>query len=145
MDEGSAAVMTEYVLEEKRLRAKLGVLEQQLVEPEARLDKAKAILLKAKAAYEQALEVVKPLRSDKTLLEGELQLLEEKKQKLRMEMRMQEAGQIRPGTSEFVEQMSQLVGSPEELALRKATKDAEADEALARLKGKMNGGKDGAQ
>lgn len=139
MDEGSKLVMTELVLEEKRLRAKIALLDKQLEEPEAKLAKAKAILLKAKAHFEQCLEAVKPLRSDKILLEGELEILEAKKAELRVESRLMAGGGLRPGTQQLVEQMSERVGaSPEELAVKKAARELEADQALEALKAKMD-------
>ena len=91
-DEGSKLEMTELILEEKELEAKLAVVEQKLEAPMARLKKAKEIYDKAKAALEGAIDEVKPLKSEKTLIEGELELLAEKKSKLRQEVRLQEAG-----------------------------------------------------
>lgn len=136
-DEGTQLEMTELVLEGKELQAKLAVLEQRLAEPMMRLAKAKQLLTRAKAAYEVCLEEVRPLRSDKILLEGELERVEEAKSKLRVESRVAEGGGIRPGTAAFVEQMSEAVGSPEEIALKKANKEAEVDVALAALKAQL--------
>lgn len=138
-DEGSRLEMTELVLQEKELRAKLEALEEALREPEAKLEKAKAILLKAKAAYEEAAEVVRPLRSEKVLAEGELELVLEKKAKVRQAARMLEAGGIRPGTAELVEGMNRLAGDPEEASLKKAAKELDVEDALAALKKKLEG------
>lgn len=136
-DEGSQIEMTELVLQEKEARAKLATLDAALAEPEQRLAKAKALLLKAKAAYEGCLEAVKPLRSDKILVEGDLELIEEKKREVRMQARMIAGGGIRPGTQEAVEALQELAGDPAEAKLRQATSEAAADQALAALKAKM--------
>jgi hypothetical protein len=136
-DEGSQFEMTELVLQEKEARARLVAIDAALVEPEARFEKAKAILLKAKAAYEACLEDVKPLRSDKILVEGELELIEEKKREVRMNARLIAGGGIRPGTQEAVEALQELAGDPAEAKLRQATKEAAADQALAALKAKL--------
>jgi hypothetical protein len=140
MEEGFRLEMAEYIRQENELKAKLGVIVEQLKGPEEKLAKARAILLKAKAAYEQILEEVTPLRSDKTLLEGELTLVEEKKSKLRQEALFQRGGGgVRPGTGALVEQMNQLGGDPEEARMRKEVAAANAAEALAALKAKMGG------
>jgi hypothetical protein len=136
-DEGSQIEMTELVLQEKEARAKLEAIEAALVEPEQRLEKAKALLLKAKAAYEGCLEAVKPLRSDKILVEGDLELIEDKKREVRMQARMIAGGGIRPGTQEAVEALQELAGDPAEAKLRQATKDAATEQALAALKAKI--------
>ncbi len=138
-DEGSQLEMAEYILQEKELKAKLAVVQQKLQAPVAKLKKAKMILAKAQAAYDAALAEVKPLLSDKTLLEGELEILEGKKSRLRQEARFAEGGggALRPGTQEFVQQMSDLVGDPAELEAKKAAKEMAADQALAALKAEM--------
>lgn len=140
MEEGFRLEMAEYIRQENELKAKLGVIVEKLKGPEEKLAKARAILLKAKQAYEQILEEVTPLRSDKTLLEGELVLVEEKKSKLRQDALYQRGGGgIRPGTGAFVEQMNQLAGDPEEARMRKEVAAANAADALAALKAKMGG------
>ena len=136
-DEGTQLEMTEYILMEKELRAKIEALEARLVEPEARLDKAKALLLKAKAAFEGILEEVRPLRSDKILLEGELESVLEKKAQLRIEARVAEGGGIRPGTSQLVEQMNEIAGDPEEARIKREAQALDVDAALAALKADM--------
>jgi len=138
MEEGFRIEMAEYIRQENELKAKLGVLAEQMKGPEEKLAKARAILLKAKTAYEQILEELTPMRSDKTLLEGELTMVEEKKSKLRQEALFQRGGGgIRPGTGALVEQMNQLGGDPEEAKMRKEVAAANAAEALAALKAKM--------
>jgi hypothetical protein len=138
MEEGFRMEMAEYIRQENELKAKLGVLAEQMKGPEEKLAKARAIVLKAKAAYEQILEELTPMRSDKTLLEGELTMVEEKKSKLRQEALFQRGGGgIRPGTGALVEQMNQLGGDPEEAKMRKEVAAANAAEALAALKAKM--------
>lgn len=136
-DEGSKLLMAELLLQEKELRAKIGAIDAQLEEPLARLARARAILVKAKAAYEQILGEVKPLQSDRILLEGELQLVAEKKTEARMEARRIEARGVRPGTQQFVEQMNQLAGDPEEAKLHKATAALDLEAELAALKSQM--------
>ena len=138
MEEGFRLEMAEYIRQENELKAKLEVIQEQLKAPEEKLAKARAILLKAKEAYEAFLEDVTPLRSDKTLLEGELTMLEEKKSKLRQEALFQRGGGgIRPGMGAFVEQMNQLAGDAEEAHMRKEVAAANAADALAALKAKM--------
>ncbi len=138
MEEGFRMEMAEYIRQENELKAKLGVLAEQMKGPEEKLAKARAILLKAKTAYEQILEELTPMRSDKTLLEGELTMVEEKKSKLRQEAAFQRGGGgIRPGTGALVEQMNQLGGDPEEAKMRKEVAAANAADALAALKAKM--------
>lgn len=139
MEEGFRLEMAELIRQENDLKAKIGVLEQKLEAPEAKLAKAKEIVLKAKAAYEACLEAVKPLRSDKTLLEGELQLVEEKKSKLRQEAAIARGGGtgLRPGTGQLVEQMNAIAGDAEEANMKKEVKAADALAALEELKRKM--------
>ncbi|MFT7581019.1 MAG: multidrug resistance efflux pump [Myxococcota bacterium] len=138
MEEGFRMEMAEYVREEKELKAKLGVIEHNLEKPMQKLLKAKAIVEKAKAAYAQMLAEVKPLHSDKVLLEGELELLSEKKSKLRTEaMRARGGPGMRAGTTAFVEQMEELGGDAATAEMKEAIKDADAEAALAALKKKM--------
>ena len=92
-------------------------------------------MLKAKAAYEQILAEVKPLRSDKTLLEGELELLSDKKAKLRHEAALARGGYgMRPGTGALVEQMNAIAGDATEHQLQKETRAMDAAAALEALK-----------
>ncbi len=140
IDEGSQLEMTELVLEEKEIKAKLGVLDQRLAEPERRLLKAKQLLLKAKSAYESILEEVRPLRSDKILLEGELERVHEAKSKLRVEARLLEGGGVRPGTQAFVDQMNEVAGDPEDARIAKAADELDLDAALAALKQRSRDG-----
>lgn len=141
MEEGFRMEMAEYIRQENELKAKLGVLAEQMKGPEDKLARARAILLKAKAAYEQILEELTPMRSDKTLFEGELTMVEEKKSKLRQDALFQRGGGggMRPGTEALVEQMNQLGGDAEEAKMRKEVAAANAAEALAALKAKMGG------
>lgn len=141
MEEGFRLEMAEHIKQEQELKAKLGVLLENLKKPEERLAKAKEILLKAKAAYEQILAEVTPLRSDKALIEGELQLIEEKKSKLRQEALYARGGAgMRPGTQAFVEQMNELAGDAETAQMKKEVAAADAAAALEELKRKMGGG-----
>ena len=137
MNEGDHLEMTELVLQEKELKAKIGVLDERMKEPVEKLRRMRAILDKAKAAYQASLDAVKPLQSDKMLLEGELELLLEKKSVLRQEARMRESGGIRPGTAALVEQMKGLVGDTEAFRLAQETKAAGVESDLAALKDKM--------
>ena len=138
IDEGSKGVLTEYILEEKRIQEGIGKVEDQLEAPLEKLKKAKAIVLRAKAALEAAWAEVKPLQSQKILLEGELELIQDKKREARIQARVTEVGGIRPGTSEFVEQMNELAGDPEEARIKEATKALDVDAALADLKSQMD-------
>lgn len=140
IDEGSQLEMTELVLQEKEIAAKLAVLDQRLAEPETRLAQAKQLLLRAKAAYESILEEVRPLRSDQILLQGELERVQEAKSKLRVEARVLAGGGIRPGTQAFVEQMNEVAGDPEEARIAKATRELDLDAALAALKQRSGDG-----
>ncbi|MCA9516982.1 MAG: hypothetical protein KC635_18695 [Myxococcales bacterium] len=138
LDEGYQLEMAEYVREEKELKAKLAVVEQKLVGPEAKLQKAREIVLKAKAAYDQINAEVTPLRSEKTLLLGELELVGEKKAKIRHEAALAKGGYgMRPGTTQLVEQMKEIAGDPEEFAMKKELAKSDAAAALAELKKKM--------
>jgi hypothetical protein len=137
MNEGDQLEMTEYVLQEKELNAKIALVVKQMKVPLERLRRTKGILVKAQAAFDGALAACKPLQSDKMLLEGELELLMEKKSELRREARLRAGGGIRPGTQAFVEQMQEIAGDPEEHRLSKATQAADVEAQLAELKGKM--------
>lgn len=138
MEEGFRLEMAEHIRQENELKAKLGIIEEKLKGPEEKLAKARAIVLKAKQAYEQLLEEVTPLRSDKTLIEGELTMIEEKKSKLRQEALFQRGGGgVRPGMGAFVEQMNQLAGDADEAKMRKEVAAASAADALTALKAKM--------
>ena len=140
MDEGYRLELAEYIAQEKALKVKLEILEQKLAGPEAKLAKAREIVLKAKAAYEQILAEVKPLRSDKALLEGELELLGEKKAKIRHDAALARGGYgMRPGTTALVEQMNTIAGDASEHALKKETRAMDAAAALEALKQKMGG------
>lgn len=138
MEEGYRLEMAAYIQQENEQKAKLAIIEQKLVGPEEKLEKAKAILLKAKAAYEQFLAEVQPLRSDKILIEGELTAIREKKAELKHQAALARGGAgMRPGTTAFVEQMNELVGPPEDLQLKKEVKAQDAAQALEELKKKM--------
>ena len=140
MEEGFRLEMAEHIKQEQELKVKLGVIVENLKRPEERLARAKEILLKAKAAYEQILAEVTPLRSDKALIEGELELIEEKKSKLRQEaLYARGGGGMRPGTTAFVEQMNQLAGDAETAQMKKEVAAADAATALEELKKKMGG------
>jgi len=139
MEEGFRMEMAEYIRQENELKAKLAILADKMKVPEERLAKARTILLKAKTAYEQILEELTPLRSDKTLLEGELSILTEKKSALRHEALIQRGGGtgLRPGTTAFVEQMNALAGDASEANMRKEVAAADAAAALDALKAKL--------
>ena len=132
--------MTEFLLQEKELKEKVRKVMLAMKEPVEKLRKAKAILEKAKAHFANCLAEVKPLQSDKIMLEGELELIEEKKSKLRQEARFAESGGIRPGTQALVDQMHELVGDPEQAKVREEIKAAQVDDALAAMKAQL--GKD---
>lgn len=138
MDEGFRLEMAEYIRQEKELKVKLEILEQKLAAPEAKLARAREIVLKAKAAYESILAEVKPLRSDKTLLEGELGLVSEKKAQLRHDAALAKGGYgMRPGTQAFVEQMNEVAGDAATHNLKKEANALDAAAALEALKAKM--------
>lgn len=142
MEEGYRLEMAEYIRQENELKAKLAILVDKLKKPEEKLARAKEILLKAKAAYEHILADVKPLRSDKILIEGELQMIAEKKSTLRQEAAIARGGGagLRPGTAAFVEQMNQVAGDAETAKMKKEVAQADAAAALEALKKKMSGG-----
>ncbi len=141
MDEGFRLEMAEHIKAEKELKVKLEILEQKLAGPEAKLEKARALLLKAKAACEQFLAKVQPLRSEKVLIEGELALIAEKKSALRQEALFARDGGnrgLRAGTGALVENMNELAGgSLEQSKLEAAGKALDAEAALAALKDKL--------
>ena len=135
--EGDRGLMAQYILEEKRLTAAIADLNDRLKVPNEKLERAREILLKAKAAYDQAKGAVESLESDRTLVEGELDLVLEKKSKLRVEAAVAQGGGIRPGTAELVEQMSELAGDAEAYRAKKAVDALDVDAELARLKAAM--------
>lgn len=138
MEESYRLEMAEHIQQENEQKSKLAIIEQKLVGPEEKLERAKAILLKAKAAYEQILAEVQPLRSEKILIEGELTAIREKKSELKHQAALSRGGAgMRPGTQAFVQQMSELVGPPEDLQLKKEVKAQDAAAALEELKRKM--------
>ena len=138
MEEGYRLEMAEHIKREQELRAKLGIINEKMKEPEEKLAKARMILLKAKEVYEKYLEELTPLRSDRTLIEGELQMIEEAKSKLRQEaLYARGGGGMRPGTTAVVEQMNQIAGDPAEAQMKKEVRAADAAAALEALKKKM--------
>ncbi len=136
-DEGSKQLMAELVLMEKEQEAKLAEIQTQLDAHEPRLAKARDIVLKAKAKYDEVRGIVDPLRSDKVLVEGELELIAQKKSECRVEARRIEVGGIRPGTAEFVEQMNKVAGDPEEARAKAAAREIDVESELAQLKAMM--------
>ncbi|MDP6944733.1 MAG: hypothetical protein QF464_11330, partial [Myxococcota bacterium] len=68
-DEGSKDLMAELVLMEKEEQAKLDAIQAQLDVEAPRLAKARALVLKAKAKYDEIHAVVAPLESDKILIQ----------------------------------------------------------------------------
>ena len=138
MNEGDRLEMTEYVLMEKELQEKIDRVNKQMKEPLERLRRSKELLNRAQAAFDDALAVCKPIQSDKILLEGELELLLEKKKELRKDARLREGGGIRPGTQALVEQMTEIAGDPEAHRLSKEAKAADVENELAALKAKMD-------
>ena len=135
--DGDRAVMAEYIKEEKRLQALVDDLNAQLVAPTEKLERSKELLVKAKAAYDQAKGVVDGLVSDRTLLEGDLDLIRQKKSQLRVEARVAEGGGIRPGTMEFAEQMDELAGDAGSYRVKKEAQALDVEAELARLKAAM--------
>ncbi len=138
-DEGSERLMTELVLMEKEEQAKLAAIQAQHDEHEPRLQKARALVLKAKAKFDEVRAVVDPLQSDKILIEGELEAIAKKKAECRMEARRIEVGGIRPGTAEFVEQMHELTGDPKVHKANAEAKALEVEAELAALKARLGG------
>ena len=86
-DEGSEALMAELVMMEKEEQAKLAEVQAQLDIHEPRLAKARELILKAKAKYDEVKALVDPLQSDKILIQGELASIAQKKSECRMEAR----------------------------------------------------------
>lgn len=139
VSEGTTLEMTELILMEKEQQAKLDAVEAALEEPERKLARAKELLLKAKAAYEHCLDNVKPLRSDKILIEGELEMLAGKKSVLRQEAAIEHAGGgVRPGTAAFVEQLDEIAGDKGAYEAKKAAQSLDVEAALADLKSSMS-------
>lgn len=138
-DEGSERLMAELLLMEKEEGAKLAVIQAQLDEHEPRLQKARELVLKAKAKFDEVRAVVDPLRSDKILIEGELEAIARKKAECRMEARRIEVGGIRPGTAEFVDELQELAGDPEVYKAEKEAKALDVEAELAALKARMEG------
>jgi hypothetical protein len=139
-DEGSTELMAELVMMEKEEEAKLAAIQAQLDVHEPRLAKARELILKAKAKYDEVKVVVAPLQSDKILIQGELDAIAQKKADCRMEARRVEVGGIRPGTAEFVAHMNEIAGDPEVAEAKAAAKAINVDAELAALKAKMGGG-----
>lgn len=138
MLEAIRAEMAVYVRDENELKVKLGLVEEKLKGPEEKLAKAKELVLKAKAAYDQILEQVQPLRSEKTLLEGEIQIIQEKKSELRHQAQIERGGgAAKPGAELLLEQMKQMGADPLEAQMKRETAQAEANAALEGLKTKM--------
>ena len=138
-DEGSERLMAELLLMEKEEDAKLAVIQAQLDEHEPRLRKARELVLKAKAKFDEVRAVVDPLRSDKIMIEGELEAIAQKKAECRMEARRIEVGGIRPGTAEFVEELQELAGDPEVYKAENEAKALDVEAELAALKARMEG------
>jgi len=138
-DEGSERLMAELLLTEKEEGAKLAVIQAQLDEHEPRLQKARELVLRAKAKFDEVRGVVDPLRSDKILIEGELEAIAQKKAECRMEARRIEVGGIRPGTAEFVDELQKLAGDPEVYKAENEAKALDVEAELAALKARMEG------
>ncbi len=138
-DEGSKDLMAELVLMEKEEAARLAAVQAQLDLEAPRLAKARALVLKAKAKYDEINAIVAPLESDKTLIQGELDLIAQKKAECRMEARRIEVGGIRPGTAEFVEHMNKVAGDPEVAKAKAAAKALDVETELAAMKARLEG------
>ena len=136
-DEGSEALMAELVMMEKEEEAKLAKIQAELDVQEPRLAKARELVIKAKAKYDEVKALIEPLQSDKILIEGELASIAQKKAECRMQARRIEVGGIRPGTQEFVEQMNAVAGDPQEAKEKAAAKALEVESELAALKAKL--------
>ncbi len=136
-DEGSQALMAELVLMEKEEQAKLAAVQAQLDAELPRLAKAREVVLKAKAKYDEIKALVDPLESDKILIQGELDLIAQKKSECRVEARRIEAGGIRPGTAEFVEQMNEIAGDPEVARAKAEAQALDVEAELAAMKAKL--------
>lgn len=137
-DEGSEALMAELVMREKEETAKLASVQAELDIHEARLAKARAVILKAKAKYDEIKAVVDPLQSDKILIQGELDALAQQKAECRMEARRIEVGGMRPGTQEFVEEMNKVAGDPEVAKAKAEAKALDIEAELAAMKAKLS-------
>ena len=131
-------MMAELVMMEKEEQAKLAKVQAQLDIQEARLAKARDIVLKAKAKYDEVKALVDPLESDKVLIEGELAFIAQKKAECRMEARRIEVGGIRPGTQEFVDEMNRVAGDPEVAKAKAAAKALDVEAELASLKARVS-------
>ena len=138
-DEGSERLMAELIMMQKEEEAKLAAIQAQLDEHEPRLEKARALVLKAKEKYDEIKAIIDPLQSDKIMVEGELADIERQKSECRMEARRIEVGGIRPGTQEFVEQLQKVAGDPEVARQKAAAKAIDVENDLAALKAKMAG------
>ena len=140
--EGDRGLMAQYILEEKRLGAAIEDLNDRLRAPSEKLARARELLLKAKAAYDQSKGVVESLESDRSLIEGDLELVLEKKSKLRVESQVAQGGGIRPGTAELVEQMGALAGDAQTYRAEKAIQALDVQSELERLKAAMSESED---
>ena len=138
MNEGDRLEMAEYILQEKELQEKLATINREMREPLEKLKRAKEILRRAQGAFDEALAKCKPLQSEKILIEGELELLLDKKRELRRDARLREGGGIRPGTQALVDQMTEIAGDPEAHRLSKAAMAADVESELAALKAKLD-------
>ncbi len=136
-DEGTNLLMAEYIKQEKELTEKIRAVDLAMQAPVAKLRKAKQVLDKAKAYFDRCLQEVRPLQSDKTLLEGELELVLENKGKLRVESRLAEGEGMRPGTQQLVQQMQKLAGDPGQAEAAAAAKQLKVEDELAALKSKL--------
>ena len=137
-DEGSLLEMTELVMMEKELNDKLEAIRPHLEHHRPRLAKAKEVILKAKAKYDEIKAVLEPYESERIMIEGELAQLEDKKRQCRIQSRLLEGG-IRPGTQAFVDQMHALVGDPEEARAKEAADALDIEAQLAALKTEQSG------
>ena len=133
-DEGSTALMAELVLMEKEEQAKLDAIQAELDVHTPRLAKARELVLKAKAKYDEIKAVVDPLESDKILIQGELADIARKKSECRIEARRIEGGGIRPGTAEFVEQLNEVAGDPEVARAKAEAQAVDVEAQLAAMK-----------
>ena len=136
-DEGSKELMAELVLMEKEEQAKLDAIQAELDVHAPRLAKARELVLKAKAKYDEIKAVVDPLESDKILIQGELSDIARKKSECRIEARRIEVGGIRPGTAEFVEQLNEVAGDPEVARAKAEAKAIDVEAELAAMKAKL--------
>jgi hypothetical protein len=135
--DGDRALMAEYIKEEKRLGAAMDEVNGRLEAPREKLERSREVLMRAKSAFDQAKAAVEALESDRILLEGELDLVREKKSRLRVEAQVAEGGGIRPGTAELAEQMDELAGDAETYRVKQETQALDVEDELARLKAAM--------